>query len=423
MNLFKWFKGSVQDKVPPRPLTGEKSWTWDSFFAGQLQTDSFDPDSLVAWKGFKVYDEMLRDDQVKAAFNMSIAVTISRRFEFQVQEDTPIQKELIEFFHHNLNNILKGTFLQSMRNILNSKKTGYSVNEMVFRIIDWKGSSRWGIGAIKLKPYETFRFKTDPFGNVIELVQFQGGVEKKLDPGKFIIHLTGADMNPLFGESDLRAAYRPYWEKKNILKFWDMYLEQIAGGFLAIKRPESGASTEGEADLQKIIKNRTSFTGMLVPAGTDIQIIHAPATDAFEKATDSRDRAIARALLIPNLLGLTPQQRLGALAQSKVHEELFFLTIMGEGDSIADILNECLFQPLALWNFGVTNPPRMAFDPFTDSQKSEIIQRYGEAVDRGIITHTEEDERRNRKLLGYGPGGGKKMEREKETKPDEDSEE
>ena len=60
------------------------------------------------------------------------------------------------------------------------------------------------------------------YGNITGLEQSQIGNLKRLDPQKFVILTLYPELEPIFGISDLRAAYRPYWEKNNMAQEWNL---------------------------------------------------------------------------------------------------------------------------------------------------------------------------------------------------------
>ena len=389
----------------PAPLKGETAWASDTFFGNRGNPfEAWNPDILIRNKGADIYERMLRDDQVKAAYQFVVGTVVARSWTFELPEndDSEKQQAVMDFFIFTLSKALRGTPQQLFKNVLSSKATGASVTEMVFGPVTWQGQERWTLRAAKLKPFHTFRWKIDPFGNIVDLLQFQGSSETKLDPRKFIIHVTNPHVDPVFGESDLRAAYRPYWEKDNILKFWNIYLERMAGGFAVVTQKGPLQPSEKTA-LQNVLSNLSAQNGIILPGTSEMEVINPGATDAFERAVAQRDTAIARALLMPALLGLVPEQATGARAQSETQQDSFLMIMGMEGDQLADTLNEQLFRPLAFWNFGLEDFPRLRFDPFTEAQKRAVVEAWRTATEKGIVHNLEQDEARTRDLLGYQP--------------------
>ena len=401
MGIFNRFFKEKEIAEEPREI--ETAWYSDTFFGARGgKFESYNPDALVQKKGHDIYKKMLRDPQVKSAYNLLIDIIIAKGIRFKVDGEDPEQEKIKDFFQDNIKR-MKGTFKQSMKNILMCKAQGYSVSEKVYEVKLFEGQDKWYIHAIKPKQYNSFFFEEDEFGNVEKLEQEQDTGRKKLDRRKFVIMVNHPEIDLIYGESDLRACYRPYWEKDNITKFWNIYLERIAGGFI-VATPEPGAPilSKGEKDqFDTAIKNMSKSTGIRTPAGYKIEVISGTSTEAFEKAIAVKNKEIAKALLVPNLLGFSEQGNVGSNAQAEVQQNTFFFIVDQQADLLADVLNEQIFRELAWWNFGTTDFPQFEFENFTIQQKREIAKAWTEALKDGAVVNTFEDELRTRELLGY----------------------
>ena len=414
---FLKFRKEEPPTVTPSQLESEQAYLRTSFFS-KSQLEEWNPDELVAYKGFDVYRKILRDPQVKAAYNLLINITIQRDWNFRLPNDEPIQEEIREFFEFNLDT-LKNTFSQAMRNILLSKAHGFSLTEKIFCAEEWNNKPVWTVKELKMKPYSTFYFDVDEYGNIKAIKQDTGGNRKALDPKKFIHLINYPDIDPVWGESDLRAIYRPWWEKQNILTFWNIYLERTAGGFLtATPKDDSISLSPGEkADFDRVLRNVNQSTAMRIPAGFEVDVKNGINTKAFEEAVAHRDRQIAKGLLVPNLLGFSEQGATGSFAQSKTQLETFLYIINFQAEQLADALNEQMFKQLALLNYGVSEFPRFVFEERTEEQKQEVAKIWFEAIKNGAVTNTPEDEERTRELLGY-PAVELEQQPKDETKED-----
>lgn len=404
MSLFTSFFKHQEPTKKEAPALNEIAWHSNTFFSVKGgKFEAFNPDELVARKGADIYRKMLRDPQVKAAFYLLLDMIVSRQFRFEKFSDDPLQEEISEFFLHNINVTLHGTWIQALKNVLMAKATGYSVNEKVFDVTQFNGRDRWVISAIKPKPFETFIFEQDNFGRVKNLIQEQVASRKNLDPRKFIIYQANPELDSIFGESDLRAAYRAYWEKDNIQKFWNIYLERIAGGFVVANPQENAPNlnpTE-KRDFENILQNITQATAIRAPQGYNIEVVNGVNTDAFERAVKHRDLQIAKALLTPNQLGFSEDTGAGSQAKARQQFDTFFMVVKEQGELLADAMNEQLFKELAWWNFGTLDCPRFTFEEFTNDQKIAIAEAWTDAVQKGSVINTFNDELRTRELLQY----------------------
>lgn len=395
---------SATQEPLPSPPRGEVSINNYGFFVANAPVELWSPDRLVAGQGADIYRRMLRDDQVKAAYQLVVDTIVGRQFRFvpDSEGDDEAQAKQIEFLEFNLEKTLRGTFANALKQILTSTWSGYSVNEIIIEPVQWRRAMQWVWRALKLRPFETFRFKVDQFGNVLAVIQDQAYGKKEFDPRRFVIHVNNRELDSIYGESDLRACYRHWWAKQNILRFQEIGIERYAVGFAVAKiNPGGGLTASSRTELQNSLNNLQAAASITVPEGVDIEIVQNEASDVCEKAISQRDQAIARALLMPNLLGLTPEQSVGSMARSKVQQDVFFNVLSRRGDDLADTLNEQLFGPVLNWNFGAGPQARMEFEQYTDEEKREIVKTFIEAVKGGIVANTFDDETRNRELLGY----------------------
>lgn len=384
-----------------RPEGGEVGWAEGMFF-GQVPLERWNPDELLNRQGQSIYHRMLLDDQVRALLNLKRSVISSRNWSFRFNPADRNMARCADFFRFMLEKKLNGSFRQALEAILSSQAFGFSLVEKVYQPMDYRGRTYWGLSALKLRPAGTFSFDTDRHGNATGLLQQQNGRPVRLDPTRFIHHVNKPEKDPQYGESDLRECYRHWWSKEHILKFWNIYLERMAAGFVhgRISGPLSAAERE---ELKQVMRRLNSQTSVITPANVELKMISAQSTDAFEKAVASRDKAIAKALLVPNLLGFSEQGQTGSYSQSKTQQETFFLLMNSLAESCADTLNEQLFRELARWNFGLEEGPLFVFDPLSESQKMEYARAWQQALEQGAVNPTAQDEEHLRRLLGF-PG-------------------
>lgn len=383
---------SVKD---PPAQTGELAWSTGNRM-GFAQDPN--PDTLSERWGLELYRRMAKDDQIRALLALKQAVISSRSWRFACDREE--QQESAEFFHYLLEMELRGSFRQALAQMLTSQIFGFSLLEKIHEPLQWGARKCWGLRQLKLRPAESFRFVTDPHGNLLSLTQQQGLRTVELPPQRFVHHVNKPEVHPLYGESDLHECHRHWLAKDHILRYWNLYLERMASGFVhgRISGPLSAAERE---ELQRVMEEINYRNAIITPAGVELRLVTAPSTDAFERAVAARDKAIAKALLVPNLLGFSEQGQTGSYSQSRTQLETFFFVLNGMAESVADTLNEQLFRDLARWNFDLRDPPRFTFDPLTQQQKYDLARTWRESVAGGIVRNGEQDEARIRELLGF----------------------
>lgn len=411
------------------PAPSEQEIGWESSLIHTIKDfGKFNPDALMSSKGPLIYKKMMQDEQVKAALRFKQYAVVSREWFFDVGTDDeghpkPEHEDMARFFEFMINQI-KGSFKEKLIGILSALQNGFSISEKVMSPISWEGREMWGIKDIKLRPFETFLngIHIDQHGNILGFAQNVGGgvggkgIEIPMD--RIIHYVHQADIDAHYGESDLRAAYRAWWSKDIDIKFWNIHLERHASGFIWAK-VQPGLTTTQKTNLQSLIKNISARMGAVVPDKVDLNAMQPMRTDAFEQAIITHNKAISKAILVPNLLGLSEQGDTGSFSQANVHLKAFFWILDAISGQLSEILNEDLFRPLALYNFGTEDFPRFTFEPVSDDEKRELAKSWSELISKGAVTKSDADEAQTRRLMGYP----EKSEAEEVEIEDEDEDE
>jgi len=394
---------AMADK-PPAPPTGEIGWE-NSVLYGARDFAKYNPDDLVSRRGADIYRKMMRDDQVKSVMRFKQHAVISRGWFFDVPkdengDDDPEQARMGDFFATVIAK-LAGSFSQNLLMILSALPNGFSIVEKIFGLIAWEGKTWWGLKRLKLRPWETFNqgFECDPHGNVLKLSQDQNGKRAPIPMDKVIHFVYQPDVDPHYGESDLRAAYRPWWSKDVVIKFQNIHLERHASGF-AYAQVTGQLSSAQKEDLKALIRNISARMGAILPAGVDLNQFQPMRTDAYDRAIAQYDKAIAKSILVPNLLGLSEQGQTGSYSQSTTQLEVFFWILDAIAGDLEDALNEQLFRGLARVNFGAEDFPPFTFEPISEQQKEKIARVWGELVSKNAVQRSDSDEAWIRQLVG-----------------------
>jgi SPP1 gp7 family putative phage head morphogenesis protein len=409
MQLLGYQIGKVQaPEVKPKPRTGDIGVMSSNIYQGRDFT-FYNPDSLLTNKGETIYKRMLRDDQVKAAVHFKKNAIISRDWYFDVKHDEETgeadaeQQKMADLFTAVIEQI-KGAWSDKITEILSAINNGFSICEKIYKPIMHEGATYWGIDDIKLRPFDTFNdggFVVDKHGNLIEIKQTFGGAEEIKIPQDKVVHFVNQpDIDRFYGESDLRAAHRAWWSKDIAIKFQNIHLERHAHGFVVAKITEGNLSSGQQGDLQDAINNITINTAMQIPSNVEIETVQPLNTMAYEKAIQMYNTAIARSVLVPNLLGLSEQGPHGSRALGDT-QFIGFLWVLNAIDSrLCETINEQIFRQLAMWNFGTEEFPRYKTEPLSDQEQLELAKGWGELIKSGAVTKSDSDERHIRQRLG-----------------------
>jgi SPP1 gp7 family putative phage head morphogenesis protein len=400
---------SLEGKVPKSqpPLQVVSLDGASAAFLG-VKAERYNPDLLAARKGgLGIYKKMLQDEQVKAVMKFRRDSIIGRGHEF-VFDETELsgdeQKKRVKVMAETLRR-MNGSFADAVTGILTGMAYGFSVSEMVTQIIKIDSAPYVGIADILVRDAESFKFYTDDYGTLTRMTQCVNAREIDLDPVRFLHYVQNPEVDPYYGESELRAAYRPWFFKDMDLKLWAAYKERMAGGFLAIELGTSGIipNSNDYLELTRVLSNMRSTMGVLLPNGVKAEM-HSPAsTDVFEKAITVHDLAIAKSLLVPNLLGMSQAGQTGSYAQSQTQLETYFMTLATDTQRLEQCLNDQMFRVLAAQNWDDGEFPRFRFKRASAEHVKWVVDSVVALSGAGGIILTPKDEAHLRQLLDLAP--------------------
>lgn len=387
------YKSKPEEAVP---LVREHAWSESSMYSNINQA-KYNPDDLLTRKGYAIYSKMMLDEQVKAVVRFKRDAITSRDFVFDLDDDDLSEDEIAlrkAVFKKATANI-EASFTDALNGIMSAMYNGFSITEKVLGHFEHAGKTWVGINQLKLRPCDTFLFHTDEYGNVQKFVQQFDSREQTLDIEAFIHYVQNPDFDTHYGRSELRECYRAWFSKDMVIKFQNIHLERFAAGFVWAA-PKDGkmlvAGTPEYTSLQNVMKNLQATSSIILPSGIELNIERPATTDAFERAISQHDKAIAKALLVPNLLGISEQGNTGSFAQSKTQLEAFLWTLDADATRLEQILNTQLFKQLGDINFGDGKYPRFKFKPISDERKLEIVKIWMTLVTAGAVQATDLDE-------------------------------
>ena len=427
-NFISRFRES--DKTPPK---GELAVTEFSLLKG-FQFRDFNPDALVRRKGLKIYEQMRQDDQVKSSLELKKHAVVASGWSIVPASQDPRDIEIAEFVEFVLHK-MRGTINNFLFQAMTALDFGYSISEIIWKEYkEGKNVGMIGIDRIKGKNPRMFDFKSDEFGNLLPkgIVQLNTGFvngkagrghEAHLPTQKFIIYSYQKEFSNWYGKSDLRAAYPSWWSKDNTLKFWSMYLERF-GSPIAVGKYNT-ATIDVQNQLKQVLDSLQSKSS-IVHSKDDFELDfleskRRSASD-YEAALNFYNRSIARAILVPDRVNETGDK--GAFAQAKVHFDIFLIIVQKlRGDLEEIVMEEQLIRRLIAFNFSnVEELPKFKFKPLTSAQRVELATTFSDAVQKGAVLPTPQDEDHLREALHFPEReeGQEPVKREPNKTPDED---
>jgi phage gp29-like protein len=363
------------------------------------------PDDLLTRKGWRVYREMLADDQVKACLWYKKALLCARPYDLKPGDDSAESKEAADFVHKNLLDINFQTLLWEA---LSAFEFGFSTGEIVWEISGGYPSAdkpMMKLKTIKSRDPEYMYVEVDSHGNLMEFIQRPSSgpslQEIRLKPEKVFHYAYQRQFSNHYGVSDLRAAYRAWWSKKYITQFWNVFLERFGAPLMAMKYPP-GATTELKNTLKEILNGLSSKTDILVPEGVVIELIEATRAGQakYDEALTHYDVRIATSMLIPALLGMGVDTKRGSDSQSRLHLRTLMKLIQFIGNELSKEIQDKIVKPLCDANFNLKEYPQFMFQDYGEFEAFEITDAIKEMFNAGLISPDQEDVNFARSILG-----------------------
>ncbi|MCK4329267.1 DUF935 family protein [candidate division WOR-3 bacterium] len=379
------------------------------------------PDPILSAKSWDFYKEVARDNQVHTCESVKKVSVLSSPWYIEPASDDDADVKVAEFEEWGLHHI-KGTFRQKLKNMLSAFEYGYSITEKTYGYIhsgEWKG--KVGIKYLKTRDPEYLFFNLDKFGNIKEIKQEINFIKKRLKESDAIIYSHDSEFENPYGRADVQFIYKPYIMKKWAMRFWSIALERFGMGIMVAKYDRG--NTSQITYLENMFNNIQSRTGFIIPKEIELEIMNSVGQGkmAYESALDRYDKAIARGILIPDLLGFSEVIK-GSFALGEKHFDIFTWIVDEIRQELQEtVVDEQIAKPWLDLNFtNLTHYPKFKFHPLTEDKKQKIIKLYGSLVKLGAVTPIPEDDKHIRKLIEFPEKQEEEIIEEPEKEPVEE---
>lgn len=318
------------------------------------------PDSVLAARGhtattlavnatLAIYDELLRDDQVKSTFAQRRSAVTAAEWEVEPASDSAADTAAAEFIRDQLKRVGWDEVTDQM---LYGVYYGYAVAEMLWELRDGKV----GIDAIRVR--ERGRFSFD-LGYRLRLSDHAHPDGLLLPERKFWVFNTGASTtdNP-YGLGLAHSLYWPVFFKRSDLKFWLIFLEKF-GMPTAAGRLPGGLIDDAEARRRALEALQAIQTDSAVVIGDDmvVELIEAARSGTADYAGlyERMDKAISKIVLSQTMTTDDGSSR----SQAEVHRSVAQAVIKADADLLCESFNRGPVAWLTAWNFPGATPPRV----------------------------------------------------------------
>jgi SPP1 gp7 family putative phage head morphogenesis protein len=359
---------------------------------------TLNPDELIDVKGWDYLKEMAADDTIHSCLEIKKTGRLSTEWDIEAVSESPEDKKTAAFIKYNFTR-MDGTFIEKIKDMLSAIEFGHSMSEKnLQQYPDGEWKNYIGLKSIKTRDPKHIGYKIDKHGNIEDVIQkkdYITGLKKDIHipRDKCIIYTPNASFANPYGEPELKYVFKPYLAKKWVVRFWNIALERFGAG-ITIGTYDDGMAGQ-KTYLENVLKNLQAKTEIVKPRGIDIEMKN-PMTGgkmAYEFALEKHETAIARALLIPDLLGFSKFTE-GSFALGKKHFDVFLWVLKKLGRDIEEtIVDEQIIRPLIRINFGDnTLIPHFKFAPLLEEDKASLFEQIKNLTEARILNMTPEDE-------------------------------
>jgi hypothetical protein len=331
--------------APPKPTTREIA---SIVGYGRDITRSYlgkllDPQDKVLrrwWYDYEVYEDLLRDDQVKATFQQRRSAVISREWEVKAGGEKKLDKDAADFIRKTLEEIRWDNIADKM---LFGVYYGYGIGECIWVVRD----NQIHLDTIKVRKQRRFKFDWEMKPRLLTWQAYTDG--EALPDRKFWHYSTGADNDDEpYGLGLAHWLYWPVYFKKNGIKSWLKFLERFAQPTVkGAYGPEAG-DKERQA-LKSALQAFGEDAAVMVPEGVEIDLIEAARSGQADYGglCDRMDAAIAKIVLSQTMTTDNGSSR----SQAEVHSGVKLEVIKSDADLIDASANATWVKWLVDWNF------------------------------------------------------------------------
>jgi phage gp29-like protein len=317
---------------------------------------SWHPDALVRDKGIEIYAKMMSDSVCKAAVDQLRASVLSGDAEVQPAEDG--KPETAIWVSEQLEQ-MPGSLAQTLDCLVKDAVTyGWALSEMIWVVKD----GQWVISRLDRRDPYWFTWRraagNEPWTLWRYTDSYRMNAEEITVDNKYVVYSYSADMTNPWGESELRAAYFPWFIKCKLVPWWADHLQTTATTIFDMTLPD-GLDNSTLSGLKDMLSKLFRKQYIARPEGTTLQAMDlktVAGSQSFEMGLDFCNKEILRAILSQSLTVYQGEFGSGSFALGNVHETLMARKASAIRRSLVEVFTEQALRPLVEFNFGPDEP-------------------------------------------------------------------
>lgn len=392
-------RATTKENLISEVYTGMAEITYKkSGYVPESYDEPYNPDDLYQKKGdYTLYQEMRLDDQVAICLNLKKDLVLGSGYSLVPESDD--QVEICKELEKHLEDALEMPFTEKLKEILDAYDMGFSLTEKVFKLTD---DNKLCLSKLLTRHPNSWLIYQDDKGNVLKFEQQITNGKIDVNPAALIHYVNNGRYQNPYGESDLRPAYAAYFSKRQIIRYFGIFLESQAKA-IPVGRYDTNAPAGTADTMLEILKNFQAKTALVLPKQLEVEFLEAKSNgEAYHKAINIFNMFIGRALFIPDLLGMSGGEISGgSFALGKEQINIFFMHINRRRAILEKIVQQHILRPLVLWNYGDIPVPKFKFNPLDDTKAVELAKTWLDLVKAKIVKPTEEEIQHFRKLVQF----------------------
>lgn len=386
-------------------LNESEQTTWDSPYWADSQRKPYNPDDLVMRRmDYSIYDkDMPNDDQISVCLELKKDLVLGSGFEFMCEKGDEVSEAIAKDLEVAFCEDPDLDIDQSFEEILTAYENGFSLTEKVWK---YREDGSITIKSLKTRHPSTWLIHTDEYGNVKKYEQRGSKGPVQVKPEALIHYINNSRYQNPYGRSDLRAAHDAWFIKREIIKYYAIFLEKNASPTPVAKYP-TNTPPERVTDLFNVIKKFQTKTAICVPKEVEIDFLESKSNgEAYVKAINIFNMFIGRALFIPDLLGFQGSETSGgSYSLGKDQMMVLFKHIHKRRMRFEKLVNMHLVKPFVLFNYGdVDKFPKFRLKEISDEKAIEYAKVWIEAIKGKFYEPSDEEINYFRTLIRFPEG-------------------
>lgn len=367
----------VMEARVPMPLGGMFSrsldgWAIDKNWLDQI---ALNDDRVLLLEGYapdlKLFDTLLDDDVAYSAFQQRRMDVISRPWEVEPGHRDSRSKAAADHLRDQINALNWDDVCHKM---LHGVWYGYAVGEPVWEI----GRD----GLLRMQSVYVPNRAWFAYSNAGQLVMRSHDQPEGVPvPDRKFWHMRcgGSHDAQHYGVGLAHWCYWPIYFKKNVLKFWALFLEKFGMPTMLGEFPQAWENDDEK--LNKLLAALAAVgvdSSVIVPEGAAVKAMEGTRSGSGASSYDDfvlrMNEALTRIILTQTMTSTAQSSGLGS-QQAKVHENKGLAIAQSDSDLLHESFNNSIARWLTEWNFPGAAVPRVYRKLQNDDDLDTIADR------------------------------------------------